>query len=73
MPIIADVNVQNDTIERIYGINKDYVGLAMGRPMEFIVSDDPLRVGFNKLGLWHWIGELWGTKPASCFSIRDLK
>lgn len=73
VPIVLDFNVQTDTIQRIYGVNTEYAGIAMGRPLELIVSDDPLKVGHNKLGEFFAIGEFWGTKPKSAFAIRDLK
>jgi len=73
IPIIQDNNVVADTLERIYLLNSEYVKMVMGRPLEFLTSDNPFNVGFNKMGLWHAIGELWCVKPAATASIRDLK
>jgi hypothetical protein len=73
IPIIQDYNVYADTLERIYLLNSEYVKMVMGRPLEFLTSDNPFNVGFNKMGLWHAIGELWCVKPAATGSIRDLK
>ncbi len=73
IPLIQDKNVNTDTKSRIYGLNSDYIGMSFGRPLEFLSSDNAFVVGFNKLGLWHAIGEVRCTKPAAHFSIRDLK
>lgn len=73
IPIIQDKNVEEDTKPRIYLLNTDYIGLSFGRPLEFVVSEDYFVVGFNKMGLWHAIGEVRATKPAATMSIRDLK
>ena len=73
IPIIQDKNVEVDTKSRVYLLNTDYIGLSFGRPLEFVTSEDYFVVGFNKMGLWHAIGELRATKPKACISIRDLK
>lgn len=72
-PIVYDKNVQADDIGRIYLLDTNHTYLSMGRPMEFVNSDNALIVGFNNLGMWHWIGELMCDKPATTASIRDLK
>ncbi len=73
IPIIQDKNVTVDTKPRVYLLNTDYIGLSFGRPLEFVTSEDYFVVGFNKMGLWHAIGEMRATKPAATVSIRDLK
>ena len=74
IPVILDTNVVTaDDIARIYLVNKEFASIAYGRPLEFLTNGNPFVVGFNQMGLWHYIGEARYTKPKALYEIRDLK
>lgn len=72
-PWILDQNVQADTISRLYLLDLVHLGVVLGRPIQFIESDNPFEVGYNHRGLWYGICELWNDLSASHGKLRDLQ
>lgn len=77
VPIIRDDNVQVDTIDRVYLLDMDYLGIAWGKPPTYLESDpdtsDVFATGHLVRGVHYGIGELFATFPASSGSLRDLQ
>jgi hypothetical protein len=73
VPVVRDSNCQVDTISRAYLLDFDYLGMAIGRPLEYIESDNPYEVGHNRRGLYYMIGEMYGVLPKTSAQLRDLQ
>ena len=72
IPIIRDANAIVDTLSRINLMDLDFLGVAVGRPMEYVESDNPFEVGHNKRGLLYMIAEVYGVRFKNQGHIRDL-
>lgn len=73
IPIIRSDGVAKDTISRIYLFDLDYLGIAFGKPIQYIESDDPFAVGHLIKGAHYGIGELYCTMFKGQGKLRDLK
>ena len=73
VPVVRDANVVVDTISRIQLLDLDFGGVAVGRPLEYVESDNPYEVGHNKRGLLYMIGELYFVRFKPQGHLRDLK
>ena len=72
-PWLQDENISADTIGRIMLLDLNHVGLCVGRPIEFLESDNPFEVGHLHRCLWYGIHENWCDLPAAEGKLRDLK
>lgn len=72
-PWILDQNVVADTISRLYLLDLVHLGIVLGRPIQFIESDNPFEVGYNHRGLWYGIEELWNDLSKAHGKLRDLQ
>lgn len=74
IPVVRDDNIPTAQSAggAIYLFDQDYVGLAWGRPVEYLESDDPFQVGHTIKGVWYGIGELYCTQFKSQGKLSDL-
>jgi len=74
IPIITDENIQADTIDRIYLLDLDHIGISVAKPTQYLESEDYQALDkFTREGVFYAIGELVATKFKCHGKIRDLK
>jgi len=73
IPVVRDSNTIADTISRIMLLDYDFLGKAIGRPLEYVESDNPYEVGHNKRGLLYMIAEVYCVRFKPQGHLRDLK
>jgi len=74
IPIIADNNVTQDTLSRIYLIDLDHVFISVAKPIQYMESEDYQALNkFTKEGVFYMVGELVANKFKGCGKVRDLK
>lgn len=56
----------------VYLEDLDHIGVAWGRPPEYLESDDPFQVGHTVKGVWYAIGELYATHFKAHGKLSDL-
>lgn len=71
-PIIRDSSTQTDTIDRIYLLDGQNIGIAWGLPVTYSESDNAFAVGHLVRGLQYGIGELYATHFKAHGKLRDL-
>ena len=76
IPVIRDDQTFQTASElsnlHLWDTSMDRLGIAWGRPVEYMEKDDPFVVGHVVKGMWYGIGEVFATYPRSSGKLRDI-